>query len=87
LWASPRFRIAAITTAQKKSDVPVVSGQSALDFSIVQIRLRALSYRSAEEGWSQALAASRLPVASTEKFDWFLRKATLQDIAVLQGIL
>jgi hypothetical protein len=41
----------------------------------------------AEDDWSQALAASRLPVDSAQKFDWFLRKATLQDIAFLQGIL
>jgi hypothetical protein len=42
---------------------------------------------AAEDGWPQALAASRLPVDSAQKFDWFLRKATLQDIAFLQGIL
>src|SRR5262249_47939510 len=37
---------AGITTAQKESDVPVVSGQPGLDFSVVQIRRRARSYRS-----------------------------------------
>jgi hypothetical protein len=40
-----------------------------------------------EDSWSEALAASRLPVETAQKYDWFLRQAELQDIAFLQGIL